>query len=185
MSALTTKQITELVMLSKRAFNRAGAIARGRANGGASAHTMQSDLDQLAMDGGKVAEDNWRHAQVAIACSKQGLRLCGTEDYGSVKAHFERLLGMEAKSIRTEVHAAGNARRVVEFKICQACKQWGVDLKYAARLAKGKTLDECTVGELWQVLYTLNNRGKAKRDQAAAAAAERAANLNFSETLTA
>lgn len=186
MSALTTKQKSILAQLGKRAFNRAGAIARGaRSSRSASATpTMQGDLDQLALDGGKVAEDNWRHAQVALACGKHGLRLCSQDDYALVKAHFERLLGMEAKSIRTEVHAAGQARRTVEVKILQACEQWGVKLSYAATLAKGKTLDECTVAELWKVLYTLNNRGKAKRDKAAAEALQRANSL-FSETMAA
>ena len=185
MSALNKKQKFILSDMARRAFNRAGAIARGRMADGSAAHTMQGDLDQLALDGGRVAEENWRHAQVALACGKHGLRLCGQDDYALVKAHFERLLGMEAKSIRTEVHAAGQARRQVEIKILQACEQWGVKLSYAATLAKGKRLDECTVGELWQVLYTLNNRGKALRDKAIEQAAAKAENTLFSETVAA
>src|SRR4051812_39726153 len=66
MSCLSDTQKRLLSQLSARAYSKQSALARGRG--------VQPDMSYKAYD-------EFRHAQVALATGKAGLRCCSQDDY--------------------------------------------------------------------------------------------------------
>ena len=135
-----------LSQLARRAFNRELAMARGRGE-------KLADLNEVA----------FRHQHVAQACGKLGLRCCSQDDYGAVKGHFLNLLGEAGKAFEAIHHGEGNARRVAEFKVVQACEQSGVAVAYAARICASMfkcSLEDASADQLWKLMFTIKNRGR-------------------------
>lgn len=157
---LSNKQKAWLSQLSVRAFNRLGALARGRQE------YFYDDLPE------SVAQEKFRHAEVAKACGKLGLRCCSQDDYKLVEAHFQELLGHHGQAFNAQVKAATETRRVVEHKIVEACREFGFALSYANKICTaqnhGATLEEVDEKKLWHIFYTIRNRG-LKRGRAVAA----------------
>lgn len=158
---LSNKQKAWLSQLSNRAFNRQGALARGR---------QEYFYDDLPAS---VAAEKFRHAQVALATGKLGLRCCSQDDYKLVEAHFQELLGNHGQAFKAQVKAATETRRLVEFKIAEACREFGFNISYANKICtaqnKGATLEEVDEKKLWQIFYTLRNRGNARKQHQHAA----------------
>ena len=176
MSTLSKLQKSILAKLARRAFNRAGALARGSISQPSTLNsqpTLQSDLERLAADGSPNAFNEWRHANVAQACGKAGLRCCSQADYNLVKAHFLALLGEEDKALDAGVRAATEKRRTSEALLVKACREAGVHLAYADAISQSsgekKPLDEASTSQIWHLIYTVRTRAKAKRDKAAKA----------------
>ena len=143
---LTNDQKRILSPLARRAFNRELALARGRGE-------KLADLN----------EQKLRHEHVARACGKLGLRCCTQDDYGAVKAHFLDLLGEHAQAFRAVHHGEGNARRVAEYKLVQACEGAGLTLAYAAKICANQfkcALEDATEKQLWCLMFTVQNRGR-------------------------
>jgi len=143
---LTNIQKRILSQLARRAFNRELAMARGRGE-------KLADLNEVA----------FRHQHVAQACGKLGLRCCSQDDYGAVKAHFLDLLGEHTAAFTAVHHGEGNARRVAEYKLIEACKITGLGLPYAARICANQfkcELDDATEKQLWCLTFTIKNRGR-------------------------
>lgn len=149
----TQKRI--LSQLSDRAFDKAAAAARARG---------EEVADTTA------ARAEYRHQQVALATGKLGLRCCGQDDYKPAEAHFLTLLGEHGRAVQAQVRAATNPRRVIEFKIIEACKEANVRLAYAEAICRaqnrGAGLAEVPPGRLWNIFYTIRNRGRARRQAA-------------------
>jgi hypothetical protein len=141
-AALTNGQKAYLAQLAERAFDRNG---------------------KWQMADGKVKREavlKWRHEEVAKACGKLGLRCCSQDDYGYVKAHFLGLLGEEGMAVRAAVKQATNELRVVQWKIVNKCKEYGIPLSTAEgicrRMTRGKGLQEVEeVATLWNVFFKL------------------------------
>lgn len=145
---LNNDQKRILSRLAKRAFERECALARGRGE---------------TPDTSSAAEAAYRHEQVALACGKLGLRCCSQDDYGAVKGHFLNLLGETEKAFKAVHHGEGNARRVAEFKVVQACEQAGLDIAYAAKICVNMfkcSLEDASTDQLWKLMFTVNNRGR-------------------------
>lgn len=149
---LSNNQKRYLSVLARRAFNRQAALARGRG-------------EVMATD-----EADYRHAVVAEACGKLGLRCCSQDDYKAVEARLLDLLGEPGKALAAHMHAEGNARRIAEYKVIEACKDFGLSLNYAEAICRsqnrGKGLQDVTDKALWRVVFTVRNRGLKKRKEA-------------------
>lgn len=168
MSVLKNHQKRELALLARRAFNLTGAKARG-ADLPPKTGTLQGDLERMAMLGTAAHFEEWRHAHIAAACGKAGLRCCTQLDYNAVKFHFLKILGEDGKALAADLRHQSEPRRQAEAVLVAACRKWNIHLNYAARLCEHihkVKLDDAPVPVLWKMIYTINNRGKAKRDAA-------------------
>jgi hypothetical protein len=177
MSALSNKQKWILSAMAERAFRLIGAKVRGsfRTGTGDEAKgpfaagqfaTLQETLDALAANGSAACLETWRHEQVRLAVGKGGLRLCDQLDYSKVEAHFQALLGEDGKALKADVRSASESRRQMEYNVDAACQRWGFQLSYAeaiCRAAHHVSLQEADARTLRMVLYTINNRGAARR----------------------
>ena len=168
MSALSIKQKQHLAQLARRAFNLEGAKAR---SSGVNEHDIQIAPDwqtamaALAAEGSNKAFEEWRHQHVARACGKQGLRCCSQLDYKTVEAHFLHLLGEDGRAMNAHVRADSEPRRQAEAVLVKKCKECGFTLNYAAGLCQAihkVALDDAPPGVIWKVIYTVENRGRAR-----------------------
>jgi hypothetical protein len=153
-AALNKGQKAYLAQLFERAFNQAAAVARGRG-------------EEPAVD--TKARTTWRHQEVAKACGKLGLRCCSQADYKRVEAHVLDLLGEAGKAFNAHVRAETNERRIAEWKLVQTCKEFGFHLAYAEAICRrqhnGLGLDDVDEKALWNLMFTVRNRGLARRKQ--------------------
>lgn len=147
-SPLNNGQKRILSQLARRAWARECALSRGR-----------GEMPDVSAAG----EAAFRHEQVARACGKLGLRCCSQDDYGAVKGHFLNLLGEADKAFQAVHHGEGNARRVAEFKVVQACRETGLELAYAAKICANMfkcSLEDASTDQLWKLMFTVKNRGR-------------------------
>lgn len=151
---LAKHQKAYLARLAARAYYRSAAIARGRGE------VLADDYSSSR----HTAE--WRRKEVAAACGKNGLRCCSQNDYKLVEAHFLNLLGEPGKAMNSFVQASTEKRRVAEFKVIEACKEFGFHLSYADKVCRaqnhGAGLQEVGEQKLWQIFYTIRNRGRKR-----------------------
>ena len=157
-SPLSNLQKKSLSMLALRAFNleRARALGRGEL--------------------WPHAQDTWRHDQVAACTGKMGLRCCSQDDYSTVAAHFEQLLGNTGTALRHHMDAATNTRRQIEHKIIQQAEAMGRSLNYAdaicRRMTRGASLLEATEKQLWNVFFALRYEQQRRAKSEASAKSE-------------
>lgn len=146
---LTNVQKRTLAQLARRAGGLLAAQARGRG--------AEPDWK---------TEEEFRHREVIKATGKAGLRCCTQSDYSAVKGHFLELLGHHAAAFNAQVRSATEERRQIEWKITQACKEFGFHLSYADKICraqnKGAGLDTVDDKKLWNIFFTLRNRGRSK-----------------------
>jgi hypothetical protein len=145
MSALKSYQRTELAMLARRAWMRCKALARGQGN----------DLP--------AEFDAWRHAEVAKACGKLGLRLCSQDDFCLVKGHFLELCGEHGAAMKAHVLAQDEPRRRGLWLVRLACQRRGFDVGYAEAICRVQfkcELGAATARQLRFLLFTINSRRK-------------------------
>jgi hypothetical protein len=136
---LSNVQKRYLSQLARRAYAKAGA-----------------DADTLSAD-------DYRHAEVARASGKLGLRCCSQDDYKIVEAHFLNLLGETGRAMTSLVRHQTNPRRVAEHKLVQACAEAKVTIGYAASICRSMfkcSLDDATPDQLWKLKFTINNRAR-------------------------
>ena len=114
-----------------------------------------------------VAEEQFRHREVAQASGKAGLRCCSQDDYKLVEGHFLELLGLHGAAFNAQVRAATETRRLIEHKITEACREFGFSLAYANKICcaqnHGNGLDAVDEKKLWNIFYTIRNRGLARK----------------------
>lgn len=154
---LTNGQKAYLAQLATRAFNFECAKAHGRGE---------------TPDTSSATRETFRHQEVIKACGKNGLRCCSQDDYKLIEAHFLELLGQHAQAFNAQVRAATEDKRLVEYKIVQACKEFGFAMSYADKICraqnKGAGLQDVSEKTLWTVFYTIRNRGlKRQRERSA------------------
>ena len=172
MSALTNPQKKALVALARRAFNRAGAQARGRGvSPSAKLHDAPSAealSDRLDANGNAACFETWRHEQTERACGKHGFRLCTQADYGALTAHFQNLLGEPGKALRDDLQGdpTTNQGRQYRHLIARACGQYGFTIDYVEGICRNQNkceLGSATPQQLQRLLFTVHNRGRAKQ----------------------
>jgi hypothetical protein len=148
---LSKKQKARLAMLSDRAFARLGGGSGDCATA--------------------LAREQFRHAQVASAVSKLGLRCCSQTDYKLVEAHFLFLLGEDGASLNAHLRGLTNPDRVAAWKLQQAiadAADAGITRDYVAAICRRQyrcALADCTARQCWSLLFTVRNRAAARRRQ--------------------
>jgi hypothetical protein len=171
-SPLSNLQKAKLAKLARRAFNRSAAIARGRgedpAAAIAAAIAAALGVDAPRSDAPRsTLKTAFRHHHVAAACGKPGLTLCTQDDYKLVEAHFLDLLGESGRALNSLVDGAANPRRIAEHKLHQACTEFGFTLGYAEAICRrqnrGAGLQDVDAKTLWNLVFTIRNRGNARR----------------------
>lgn len=116
------------------------------------------------------AREAFRHAEVAKACAKIGLRCCTQDDYKLVEAHFLQMLGKIEAAFKAGVRAASEPRRQAEAVLVRECTRFGFRLSYAESICRTQykcTLQDATTNQIWNLVYTVRNRGNARNRKAA------------------
>lgn len=114
--------------------------------------------------------DDFRHAQVMHAVGKPGLTACTQDDFLPVRARFLELNGQSGAALNAHLAHGTEPKRVAMHKLNEALARAGLPLAYAAAIAKRQhkvTLDDLTVKQIWNLTFTINNRGTAKRRKTA------------------
>jgi hypothetical protein len=144
-SALTNRQ--------KAYLSRLAAAAYVRLHGEATARDP------------RVVEE-FRHAQVAAACGKAGLRCCSQTDYKLVEARLLDLNGWHAAAFNAGVSAATEKRRQAEAVLVAECDKAGLHLAYAESICRNIykcPLSDASDRQIWNLIYTVRNRSRARR----------------------
>lgn len=180
MSAPLSKlQKRYLSQLSDRTFNRQRALALGRGEefppsplNGLRAEPRRETSSTLAGVRGETISETellrrFRHAEVAKASGKLGLRCCSQDDYKTVEAHFLNLLNEPGRALAAHVHGASNGRRQVEWKITQSLARLGKGMAYAEGICRqmhhGTGLMDASEKQLWKIFYALEYQIKRQR----------------------
>jgi len=150
---LSNPQKARLVQLARAAYTRAMLnVARG--------------------PGGENF-DTWRRRVIFELLGKEGLRECGDEDFGALKAHFLQLAGDDAGAMNAHIEARQVVKRRAAWRIGRCLKALGKPMAYAEAIARrqfqGRGVDELSDGEAVQLAMTLSqNERRAKRAKRAA-----------------
>ena len=116
----------------------------------------------------------WRHAEQLEACGKASLTECRQVDYLPIVAHFKILLG-ETPSAFTDLMRSGQVnedQRLALFMLAENCEERSTPDKplhfpqYPAAIAWRQyncKLLSCTPDQLWNLVYTIRNRGAKRR----------------------
>lgn len=149
MAALKNSQKSALAQVARRAFNRQRALALGRGE----AWTHQ--------------DDEWRHAEVMKAVGKAGLRCCVNDDFESIMAHFLDLAGESGQAMEYAIKEANRDCVRAQFVLVKTMKEAGLKPAYVDKICL--TQNKCQVQDMndpkkiWALVYTIKNRGAAKR----------------------
>lgn len=160
---LVKRQKAYLSQLARRAFNLEAARARGSGDVLADGEPDGGHpLDPLLRDA-----EHYRHAHVAIACGKLGLRCCSQDDYRAIEAHFLNLLGETKQAFNSFVLSTTEKTRVAKYMVVKACKEFDFQIGYAEHICReqnhGASLDDVDPKTLWRIVYTIRTRGAARR----------------------
>jgi hypothetical protein len=111
--------------------------------------------------------DDWRRDECERAVGKPGLRECDNGHYNRLLSHFESLAGEDGRALNALVREQTEPKRQAEAVLLSELRKANLPLTYAEKLARDKfrgvgVLD-CDARQLWQLIYTVRNRAKAKR----------------------
>jgi hypothetical protein len=153
MSCLTKFQKSTLARLATRAFRFECAKARGR---------------NEEVNSSSAAAAQFRHDQVAQACGKLGLTCCSQYDYKSVEAHFLNILGQTGAAFNCHMAAQSEPRRQAEAVLVRELARFNINISYAASICRNQfkcSLDDASEKQIWCLVYTVRNRGNARRQK--------------------
>lgn len=135
-------------------------------------HQQKRYLSQLARRAWSQADrevgtvDEFRHAEVTRATGKAGLRCCSQDDYKRVEAHLLWLLGEDGQALNAHLRAETEPRRQAEAVLRRECQRFGLELGYAEAICrqqnKGLNLADVSERRIWNLVFTIRNRGNAK-----------------------
>lgn len=188
---LANSQKRYLSQLSDRAFNFLGAKARGNGEVWPPADIVEQAKRGKREDektstspipsspapafpssapSASAAREAFRHAEVAKACGKVGLRCCSQDDYGAVKAHFQALLGETGRAFNTHVKAQTNPERVAEWKLHEEIRlaaPYGITVGYVERICRAKykcCILEASAKQKWALIFDVKRTVKSRRN---------------------
>lgn len=140
-------------------------------------HLQKRLLSQLARKAWELAErevgtpEEFRHAEVARACGKLGLRCCSQEDYKRVEAHFLDLCGETGAALNAHLRAETEPRRQAEAVLRRELARVGLAYGYAEAICRaqnrGAAIAEVSERQIWHLVYTVRNRARNKERKAA------------------
>jgi hypothetical protein len=110
-------------------------------------------------------ETAWRHTEQGKAMGgvRQSLTVATQRDYLILRAHFQRLCGMEAAANKALAQAATDGARRALFLLRAALGRCGLSEAYASKICRTQyrcELGEATEKQLWSVIFTIKNRRK-------------------------
>lgn len=142
---LSNQQKAQLCILSDEAWEKQGG--------------MDSPCDK----------SEFRHEQVKLATGKPGLTACVQDDYKPLLAHFLGLVGESGRAFKAQLEHGTEPKRIALYKLGQALLAARLPEAYAAAICRrqyGCALADATAKQLWNLTFTINNRGTAKRRNA-------------------
>jgi len=136
-------------------------------------HNQKRYLSQLARKAWELADrevgtaEEFRHAEVARASGKAGLRCCSQDDYKRVEAHFLDLCGETQKAFNAHVRAETEPRRQAEAVLRRELARFALTWNYAEAICRnqnrGAVISEVSERRIWNLVYTIRNRGHARK----------------------
>jgi len=105
--------------------------------------------------------ESWRHVEQGKAVNIQSLCECTQAHYRPLKAHFEKLLGDEARASHTLAGDPGNERRIAAHKLKIELATRSLSEGYAAAICRrqyGCAIAEANTKQLWSLVFTIRNR---------------------------
>jgi hypothetical protein len=118
---LSKLQKQKLVMVARKAYDAMNpkpltqpSPREGRGNDTVPVLNLKPLTQPSPREGRGNDFDNWRHAEVAKACGKAGLRCCENHDYPIVMAHFLKLAGEDGQALNWLLRAQSDGRRQAE-----------------------------------------------------------------------
>ena len=142
--------------------------------GGPLSNVQKAKLSMLAAKShdldGPLDADEHRHAECLRAVGKPGLTACVQDDYKPLLAHFLSLTGEDGAAYHAALDAGTEPKRVALFKLGEALGKAGLPMAYAAAISRRQHHCEpadLNVKQLWQLIYTINARGAARRRRGA------------------
>jgi len=124
----------------------------------------------------QISAEKFRHEQVRIACSKEGLRCCTQEDYQLVRARLLGLLGRPREAQHATLRAATEPLRIAQAVLRRELRQAesiGITDGFAAHICASKY--KCSLGELsarqtWSIIFDVRRSVSARRKKQCAEA---------------
>ncbi len=161
-AALANNQKAYLSQLARQAFEklRADATRAGRV------YPAGHALAGWPTDATLWDPEEFRHAEVAKACHKNGLRCCSQDDYGSVKGHFLALIGREGAAMKAMVQGAGNGKRTAEMVLLRELTAANLRQGYAEAICRNKykcTIADATERQVWTLVYDVRRTAAGRK----------------------
>lgn len=114
--------------------------------------------------------DTFRHEECQRAVGKPGLTACVQDDWKPLLAHFLAMTGATDRAFEAAYEHGTEPARVAMFKLHEALRKAGLPMAYAAAISRrqhhGKEPSGLNPKQLWQLTYTINNRGAGRRREA-------------------
>ena len=125
----------------------------------ASAHDLDGPLDA----------EEFRHEQVKLATGKPGLTACTQDDWNLLHAHFLALNGETGQAYQAAIRHGTEPARVAMHKLHEALRKAGLPMAYVAAICRRQfkcAPEDASPKQLWNLVFTINNRGAARRKRA-------------------
>lgn len=110
--------------------------------------------------------NEWRLKEQQERFGLDSLTKATQAQYADIKGHFEAIAGNLAKAFKTIRRGQDNDRRVARWHLNKALATAKLSPAYAQAICKNQfhcTLDDASKKQLWNLVYTVKNRGKAKQ----------------------
>lgn len=136
-------------------------------------------VDMGVLDEDEISLTDWRHQEVSRATKGKASRLGDAESwqFRQIRGHFRNLMGDGGGAFQDSTRDQGGRAdwELAYHKLEGACKQWEVVWPgYPLAICRNQyrcELRDATAKQLWALFYTITNRGRAKRKEAARKAA--------------
>jgi len=107
--------------------------------------------------------EEWRREEQVAAVGKPSLRGCTQDDYKPLMAHFLALAGRTGEAYDAQRMSQAEPKQVALHKLNGACAVAGVSMGYAAAIARNRfkcAIEDLSVKQIWQLVFTVKNRRK-------------------------
>ena len=155
MSMLTDKQKAQLCILARKGWD---AWASADWEGGINAGVSNANLFRA-----------WRTQEQKAACGQMSLRMCFQEDFPKLMSHFARLAGDDKLERYWTGKLVEDGRGRVLYILKQNCDLNGLAYPdYPGAICRRQYkcgLGAATEKQLWGLVYTVRNRGQAKKNK--------------------
>lgn len=108
----------------------------------------------------------WRMKEQHFACGIQSLTLCTINHYPALMAHFSRLVGDDKQEQYWTARLVNDPRNVALHKLQENCRKFDLHYPdYPGSICRRQfkcSLAGASVKQIWSLVYTVRNRGRAK-----------------------